>query len=263
MKLFDKLMAFVEQLPKALENLSGAIRDASAEKQVRNQNPDRVSAEIRFPIEVENAQGAAQNEQIRLQRWTARWAGLAFVAAAAYAFISLCQWQEMQRQTVEANRAWISIDAPTFQQIAEIGKPVAIQIPYSNVGRRPGLNAKFSTLIDVIDTPAVNGVFDATKLPKVGEGFCETNRPDIQAGSVFAEPHPATLRKSSGDFGILWTPQMQRDEKLLRVRACVAYETFDKPRHTWACKVFWSGSFVTDHPGVLIGFNCPDGGGAN
>lgn len=269
MGLFSRLLEVVDHvksLPKAVDDLTASIREAternshqSAVEQKENQRP----IELRFPEDIEGQRKAETEEQIRIQCWIARGTWAAFIAATIYAGISLAQWREMKRQTVEANRAWISVDAPTFQQVAVIGQPVQIQIPYTNVGHGPGLDGKFSVLIDVINAPIVGGVLDATKLPNVGGSFCKTNPPRIQAGTIFPEPNPNTLRKSSGDFGIVWTPEMQRDEKLLRIRTCLVYDSFDEPRYTWTCKVFWSGAFVPNNPGMLIGFNCPDGGGAD
>ena len=262
-RFITKLFALLESLREALEDLSSAIRNATKDSPANQQIKDRISAEIRFPREVEQSQSAAQEEQTRIQRRIALFTGLAFLAASIYAAISYCQFREMQKQTVEANRAWVSIDAPVFMQAPQIGQSVPIQIPYINVGHGPAINSHFSALIDVIDGPGIGSTLDATKLPKVGENFCRTNPPNIQAGVIFPEPNPAYLRKNSSDFGIVWTQKMQWDERLLRLRACLSYESFGKVRYTWVCKVFWTGAFVQNNPGILIGFNCPDGGGVD
>jgi hypothetical protein len=148
MKLFDGLMAFVEQLPKALENLGSAIRSAKkSDPHHGDVDPLRVQAQIRFADADVAEHRANQQEQTSIQRSIKRAAWSAFFAAFAYAGISLCQWHETQKQTIiqrnvsiVAQRAWLatSISEITYPEAAVRGlHKITLSMETKNIGATP------------------------------------------------------------------------------------------------------------------------------
>jgi hypothetical protein len=125
MSFFGRLSSLIERLqalPSAIENLAGAIRAATPKSA-----DHEVSANKQ---EIERA--AEQQRQYHVQVWIARGTWAAFLAASIYAGISLFQWREMQKQTVNSARAWLG-----YQQIGDSDLPVIVDrlemVPRLNV----------------------------------------------------------------------------------------------------------------------------------
>jgi hypothetical protein len=159
MKLFDKLMTFVEQLPKALENFSDAIRSAKkGDAHHGDVEPLRVQAEIRFADADVAKHRANQDEQTSIQHSIRKAAWAAFFAAFGYAGISFCQWQEMQRQTIIqrnasmlTERAWaiLSSGSVEFSEPDAKGlRTFAVPIEIKNVGKTPAKNMFAEVVVD-------------------------------------------------------------------------------------------------------------------
>jgi hypothetical protein len=159
MKLFDKLEAFVEQLPKALENLSDAIRSAKkSDAHHGNVEPLRVQAEIRFADADVTKRRANQDEQTSIQRSIKRAAWAAFLAAFGYAGISFFQWHEMQRQTIIqrnaimlTERAWVTLSSGSveFSDPDPKGlRTLTVQMETKNVGKTPAKHIFAEVVVD-------------------------------------------------------------------------------------------------------------------
>jgi hypothetical protein len=146
--LFDRLAAFVEQLPKALENLAAAIRQA-AERDSHNPNranslPKRI--EVGFPEAIERHRSAEQAKQYRVQRWIAWGTWGAFIAASFYGCVAIKQWQEAKRQTMQTRqqmrldkRAWMLLAPEAKTVTIAIGRPIEIPLEFLDIGDTPAL----------------------------------------------------------------------------------------------------------------------------
>lgn len=156
MKLFDKLMAFVEQLPNALENLATAIHQ-TAERDSNKNNIDK-KIEVRLPEAIESQRSAEQAKQYRVQRAIAWGTWAAFIAASVYGCVAVQQWREMQKQNVIqrnasmlTERAWVILSSGGvgFSEPDAKGlRTFVVQMEIKNVGKTPAKNMFAEVVVD-------------------------------------------------------------------------------------------------------------------
>src|SRR6202012_1546650 len=63
----------------------------------------------------------SQKSQFRWQKATCAFTGLAFVAAAVYAEITFCQWQDLKSNFAVDQRAWVGITDIIPVELVESG----------------------------------------------------------------------------------------------------------------------------------------------
>jgi hypothetical protein len=158
MSLFEKMRILVDQLqsiPRVLQDLTSAIREAAKANRGNEESADRISAEIRFPAAVEDEQRTYQEKQIRIQRCIALWTGLGFAAAAIYAAISYRQLQALKEQTAYAERAWVNanivISGPL--EIKDDGAHLPVAIEGQNLGRSPASDVQMYYFVTSLGSP--------------------------------------------------------------------------------------------------------------
>ena len=131
MGFFEKLVALLS-IPKILENLTCAIRTAQKSDPTQSDREIRVRAEVRFTDTEIAERNSNQKEQTSIQRSIRNAAWFASAAGITYAGISCNQWVEMKKQTVAANRAWISPFAANLAADPQI-KRLQVEVLYLNV----------------------------------------------------------------------------------------------------------------------------------
>ena len=118
MNPFSRIIEYCERLLKVLQNLADAIHGAAErgphKTNTTNPLPERI--EVRFPPADNTQRETEQRKQLNTQRWIAGGTWCAFIAAAIYGAIALCQWKEMKTQTKQNlesfrvdERAWIEL----------------------------------------------------------------------------------------------------------------------------------------------------------
>jgi hypothetical protein len=85
---------------------------------------------------------------VRLWKWRTLLEIFGILAGIGYAVVTYFQWQEMRKQTIEANRAWMAPGAVHFHDAPVVGKPVTVIFPHENVGREPAIDMKESMFDD-------------------------------------------------------------------------------------------------------------------
>jgi DNA-binding transcriptional MerR regulator len=183
MPLFEKLRVLADRLqsiPKVLQELTAAIRDAAAANRGNNETANRISAEIRFPAAVELEQRTYQEKQLRVQRIIALWTGLGFAAAAIYAAISYRQLQALKEQTTYAERAWVNanivISSPLENK--EDGAHFSIAIQGQNLGRAPASDVQMYSFVTSMTSPGyMSGQWEGHKyLDRIKQLHCPFQR---------------------------------------------------------------------------------------
>jgi hypothetical protein len=158
----------IRTLVDAVSNTSKAAVDAIAEntkaaKQAAEkeppQPPGRVAVDIQIPREETNRYYSEHNKTHRLQWWTV-WISVAtFLAVAAYAVLTLKQWQTAEKtlsaamqQSEIANRPWVvSIQATMADYLQpdgefdslgfdQYGMYAVVKLCMKNVGHSPAIN---------------------------------------------------------------------------------------------------------------------------
>jgi hypothetical protein len=61
---------------------------------------------------------------------------------------------------------------------------------------------------------------------------------------------------------MLWDQELQDKRKMLRIRGCITYKTFQEAHHTWFCYLFGPANETTP-PFRLLGVACLGGDGAD
>lgn len=172
MKLFDRLEAFVEQLPKALENLATAIHHAaerdSSKPNRANSSPERI--EVHLPPTDDTQRKTEQRKQLITQRWIAVGTWGAFLAASFYGCVAIRQWREMRAQTAQMRgqvdethtqtksiqdqfridqQAWLRFGLELGSPASIIsGKQISINLNISNTGKSPAFGMQAVAIVE-------------------------------------------------------------------------------------------------------------------
>jgi hypothetical protein len=173
------------------------------------------------------------------------------------------------RELTEANnRAWLAPLPAIINQIPTVGNLAKVALTYTNVGHSPATNILLSYLFDSVSSPPDN---DMNRGDPVNEDFCKEYPPKDDAGTAY--PNAGSSTYSTMSFPIRWDSDFVQENKLLRVRFCLAYKTFEKIHYTWKCYYFipqWrllpNGKFPPKEAENIIGIvavNCIGGSGAN
>jgi hypothetical protein len=172
----------------------------------------------------------------------------AFIGLTGYAYFSFEMWQEMKRQTVSTNRAWIGatgiVDPQDMdpQHPLQVGKPIYVDLRYQNFGHEPAQNVAIAAKADsypVATFPPVPAdlhfpLIDCAKMTQVGR----------ETETVF----PNTTHDSKGPFEDSTGQAAARvvdKAGVFYVNYCFVYTTFSRPHHTSAC--FYLHMSATTH----------------
>lgn len=145
------------------------------------------------------------------------------------------------------DRAWIAPEPPFMTEIPRVGSPAKVAIRHANVGHSPATEIKVSLLFDVIPVPT-NSDFANTEL--VTENFCEGHPPTENFGAQYPNTGTATYYTTSKP--VLWTPVLQEEKALLRIRNCISYKTFGKIHYAWSCFIFLERHKIAQASGPTI-----------
>lgn len=210
-------------------------------------NPE-VDGPIREPARqspLAQSQAATEGDEVARQRrerclkcWSLGIEIAAFIGLTGYAYFSFEMWQEMKRQTVAANRAWIGaigiVDPQDMdpQHPLQVGKPIYTDLRYQNFGHEPAqrvaIAAKASSY-PLRTFPPVPGDlrFPLLDCAKVTESGRETE-------TVF----PNMTHDSKGPFDDSTGQAAARvldKTGVFYVNYCFVYTTFSRTHHTSAC----------------------------
>src|ERR1039457_2602106 len=158
MPLLEELRILVDQLqsiPKVLQDLTNAIRDAAKGNRQEHDVDDKRPIEIRLNEDQERKREADSNKQVYVQRWIAAGTWGAFIAAAGYAGISLRQLQALKYQTTYAERAWVNanviISGPL--EYKDDGAHFLVAIDGQNLGHAPATDVQLISFVTSFVTP--------------------------------------------------------------------------------------------------------------
>ena len=163
------------------------------------------------------------------------------------------------REITEADdRGWIAPLTPDFTTNAVINLPIQIAARYVNVGRSPATRMKISVVFDTIEKPP--GA-DFARLPYISESFCTMHPAINDMGMAYPGISTNTYYVSTSQQQIIWDQELADEHKMLRMRECISYITFDKVHHVWACYVS-AGRLVANRD-RWVGADCNGGQGAD
>jgi hypothetical protein len=200
----------------------------------------------------------------------AKWTKINGIATCAAAFLAgvaaFVFWQQlgaMQQQvedertaTIEANRAVVSPTQTFITADHKVGKPITAVFTYDNVGRLPANDIKESFHFDVVTRPPDH---DALKIPAPEGSACKKWPPRRYAGMMF----PSPIGSGTGMQGdettdsdkVYWASEMNDGSKLLRVRVCMQYVTFNTTYSMEYCRIY-----AVEKNGIILGATCNGGG---
>jgi hypothetical protein len=241
MSLLEQLRILVERLqslPKVLQDLTAAISAAAKANGKKDNFNNKIFAEIRFPEDIERQRRTEQKTQTTVQKTIAAGTWAAFLAASIYARISYLQWQEMHKQTIEANRAWI--DVSPVARVLPDGK-VVIDIQYINTGKGAARFLHWNVITGTVNASPN----DTSKILTPKNTTCDGLNPDPNGSFSFPfmeakdfrniTPFRRTPTDISFDewtgMGALWA------------EGCLAYQTTSgRIGKTKFCSVFFVGA---------------------
>jgi hypothetical protein len=236
MRLRDLIAAAVDCLrstPRELKTLTAAIR------------------EIRLTESQERQRRVEAKDQIRIQRWIAGGTWAAVFAASVYAAITCGQWVEMRKQTIAANRAWISPFAANPAADPRT-KRLQAEVQFLDVGKSPARALSWKYKIMVVPTPEND---DWGKI-KVTNASCDELAPDDKTGGVI---YPGTSRSDaflkefvSDDPPIYADADLIQGKTTALIYGCVAYRTMSIVGRSGFCFIFARTNYASGPQGVTV-----------
>ncbi len=153
---------------------------------------------------------------------------------------------------IAAQRAWVGPIDARVDGAVETGKPVKLVISVCNTGREPARNFRWTTnSIVATSEDDSNGTLGS----KIASNllFC-LGTPSLPHGQVI---YPTTGFGSGFDFTTDFSEKDIDDDvvtgrKTLVIQGCVAYDSFEKTRHSGFCYFFKAGSTKIDHLNICL-----------
>lgn len=175
--------------------------------------------------------------------WVMAYTGLLAIVAA----LQLCTLertdQTLHKTLVTANRAWLApLEARLDGEIVD-GETVKVKLSVINTGRGPAFDViargGLYTFSALDFEPKGLDFIDAAKEGCALEYYPRRNRPVYFPQNVY----PIHADESAAFPGqpIRGDDALRNGEKVLTAHGCVAYRTFDNPRHSMFCYFFRKG----------------------
>jgi hypothetical protein len=239
--------SFSRVRPEDTQEHVNTIHSSYETERQDNQPEIIVRAELHTAEHVERQRTENENRNYRLQKFLVVGTWLAFFAAAIYVGINVKIWQEMQKQTriqrktaINAERAWVGLDAPVKIDALEIVPRLKVESHYSirNFGHGPALKVVQTgwfwidpkTLDSLAKGACESSVHFATGTVPLGPGL--TN-PGPMGYTLFPnQPHDESIGTPSDP----WQGDAQPDLKHFWFIGCTAYvDQFKITRWTRFC----------------------------
>jgi len=160
---------------------------------------------------------------------------IGIVFAIGYAVITYFQWQEMKKQTVGANRAWIAV---TRAMPVTVNGLIAFDVDYIDVGKGPATSMNWKLENGLVARPQTT---DWSQVKIERNSTCDDLMPnDVSGDSIFPEyPQGKTpMWRAASNPPMVINDDIKTGAHLLFVKGCVAYRTMGKIGRSSFCRAY-------------------------
>ena len=148
--------------------------------------------------------------------------------------------ESAERSTTIANRAWIAPLRIVVEDKFRLGEKFAYRVAFQNVGKEPATNIVIDAVEGTIDAPAVAGSWDAVFTRSgVKKYDCQKVHPNSGGLVTYPSVSPPNEFTASTDKLIPDEDAVLNGTKILYVKGCFGYETFNEGHYSWFC-YYWT-----------------------
>jgi hypothetical protein len=161
--------------------------------------------------------------------------GIFFVIG--YAVITFFQWQEMKKQTVGANRAWIFITR-AMPEIEKTNSVIAFNVDYIDVGKSPATSLNWKLENGLVAPPQTT---DWSQLKIERNSTCDDLMPNDTSGDALFPDYPqgrTPMWRAPSNPAVFMNDDIRTRTHLLFVKGCVAYRTMGKIGRSSFCRAY-------------------------